>query len=130
MPAVVVFTFAERPNKETVQCPMAEGCVCAYGGGWEEKREETQEECPCSSPFFQDIMESETTGTEESMSQQEGGEGEELQTFSGARHLDVVEATQVSATRPKVRHCFSCSLAWNKHLARSKDRPLAMHSVR
>lgn len=49
---------------------------------------------------------------------QESDEGEELRTFSCHRHSDVVEGTAVPTTHPKVRWCFSCSLAWNKHLAR------------
>lgn len=39
----------------------------------------------------------------ESANKLEGAEGEELQTFSGVRHLNTVGATWVSFAQPKVR---------------------------
>lgn len=76
-----MFTFAERPDKETVQRPMAEGCVCAYGGGGRRGGRRPRRRALVHPQFFYDIRESETTGTEERKSQQEGAEGRGFRLF-------------------------------------------------
>ncbi|KAM7404505.1 hypothetical protein PAMP_011848 [Pampus punctatissimus] len=113
---------------------MTKGSECASSGGGRRRRRRHRRRVlvlSIATPTPPDIIERGTTGTEERKSEQTGrSRREELRAFSGAQLLDVAETTQVSATRPKVRCCFSCRLAWNKHLARSRDRPLAMPSVR
>lgn len=99
-----MLTFIKLTDKEAVQCPMAKGSVCACGGGGRRRgRRHRSRVLVISHFFFFNIAEGGLAGTEERKCKQTGGSrGAELQTFSGVRHLDMMEATRVSPTRPKV----------------------------